>query len=137
MNDLTQARKLIKECRETQNPYLDLGKCGITDLGELPELFECTHLETLILGTHWRDGIKWVKSGNNGENNKISLIPDEISKLKKLTNLFLDANQISDIRFLANLTELQTLDLANNQIKSPLRKVPLDIPQHFLTYFKQ
>ena len=53
MNNLTQARKLIKECKDTQNPYLDLGKCGITDLKELPELFECTHLETLILSNSW------------------------------------------------------------------------------------
>ena len=29
MNDLTQARKLIKECLSTQNPHLDLGNCGI------------------------------------------------------------------------------------------------------------
>jgi len=41
-NDLSQAKKLIKECRKSQNPYLDLGYCGITQLKELPELFECT-----------------------------------------------------------------------------------------------
>jgi len=32
MNDLTQARKLIKECQETQNPYLDLGRYGIRNI---------------------------------------------------------------------------------------------------------
>jgi hypothetical protein len=32
MNDLTQAGKLIKKCQETQNPYLNLEKCGITNL---------------------------------------------------------------------------------------------------------
>jgi hypothetical protein len=47
-NDLSQARKLIKENLKTKNPYLDLGNCGITNLGDLPELFECTHLKTLI-----------------------------------------------------------------------------------------
>jgi len=46
-NDLTQASKLIKECLETKNPFLELGNCGITDLSELPELFKCTHLGNL------------------------------------------------------------------------------------------
>ena len=60
--NLTQARKLIKECRDTQNPYLDLGKCGIRNLKDLPELFECTHLETLILSKGWWDNEvgKWI-----------------------------------------------------------------------------
>lgn len=30
-NDLRNVKRLIKECQETQNPYLDLGNCGITD----------------------------------------------------------------------------------------------------------
>jgi len=48
-HDLSQARRLIQECLETQNPYLDLGNCGITDLDDLPELWECTDLQTLII----------------------------------------------------------------------------------------
>ena len=39
-NDLSQAKKLIKENLQALNPYLDLGCCGITNLGDLPELFE-------------------------------------------------------------------------------------------------
>jgi len=144
-NDLTQARALIKKCRETQNSYLDLGNCGITDLNDLPELFECTHLETLILSNGWRDvdKIRWIQSDNTGPGNKIDSIPAEISHLKKLMTLFLSgkwndkweisdicflekltglqtlylgSNQISDIRFLEKLTGLQTLDLSSNQI---------------------
>ena len=48
MRDLTQARKLIKNCKDTQNSYLDLKFSGIIDLSELPELFEYDeHLKTL------------------------------------------------------------------------------------------
>ncbi|MCL1936911.1 MAG: hypothetical protein FWF52_00765 [Candidatus Azobacteroides sp.] len=84
-NDLTQARKLIKECKDTQNPYLDLGNCGITDLEELPELFECTHLETLVISNEWQsyENNQWNKSCNRGEKNKISSISKKIANLKK------------------------------------------------------
>jgi len=121
MNDLTQARKLIKDCKDTQNPYLDLGRCGITDLNELPELFKCNHLETLILSNEWRRDEKWIESRNKGKDNEISSITSEIPKLKKLTKLIIYGGiftiwKISDIRFLENLTGLQTLDLSNNQI---------------------
>ena len=124
MNDLTQARKLIKECKDTQNIYLDLGKCGITDLNKLPELFECTHLETLILSNQWwnKEYTKWFESANKGEKNKISYIPTEIGNLKNITRLYISGDwsgrwEISDIRCLENLTGLQNLDLRNNNLK--------------------
>jgi len=123
MNDLTQAKRLVKECKDTQNPYLDLAKCGITDLKELPELFACTHLETLMLSTEWWDFVegKLHKSNNKGKDNKISSIPKEISNLKKLTKLIICGSdeipwKISDISFLTNLTGLQCLNLNSNQI---------------------
>jgi hypothetical protein len=74
VNDLTQARTLIKECQENHNAYLDLGNCGITDLKDLSELFECTHLETLILSNDWLDPEKRNKlnqSSNKGLKNKL------------------------------------------------------------------
>jgi hypothetical protein len=78
MDNLAQARKLIKDCQETQNPYLDLGRCGITDLNDLPELFECTHLETLILSNSWKN-VKWdggqYKSNNDGRDNILNRKP--------------------------------------------------------------
>ena len=74
-NDLTQAKELIKRCQETQYPYLDLGNCGITDLNDLPELFECLHLKTLILSNRWWDieKKKYRHSHNKGEKNKLIL----------------------------------------------------------------
>jgi GTPase SAR1 and related small G proteins len=122
MSDLTQAKTLIKECQETQSPYLDLGKCGITDLNKLPELFECTHLETLILSNSWIINNRHKHSCNNGKDNTLSSIPKKISNLKKLINLIIgDIHgpgwKISDISFLSGFTQLQFLDLRNNQIK--------------------
>ena len=85
------ARKLIHECLETQNPYLDLGRCGIKDLNDLPQLAECTHLETLILCDYWweHDGLKyWRKdSANEGPNNAITSLPPHLKTLTKLTSL--------------------------------------------------
>ena len=120
MNDLTQARKLIRECQETQNPYLELGNCGISDLSELSELFKCVHLETLIISNRWIDETGLGQSINHGEKNKISSIPEEIANLTKIKKLIIggfgDMWKISDIRALENLTGLQTLFLDGNQI---------------------
>ena len=99
MPDLTQAKKLIKECQETQNSYLYLGGCGITDLNELPELLECSHLESLDLF-----------------DNQISDI-SFLSNLTQLQELDLSNNQISNISCLSGLTRLKTLDLRHNKIK--------------------
>ena len=107
MNGLIQAKRLIKECKDTQNPYLYLGNCGVMDLKKIPELIECVHLETLYLGNNQTSDISFL--GN----------------LTKLQTLDLWNNQISDISFLSNLTELQTLNLSFNQISdiSSLKKL--------------
>ena len=118
---LAFAKSLIKDCQETQNPYLDLGNCGITDLNELPELFECEHIETLVFGAWWWDidkknQGKQNKSINSGKKNEINSIPQMVSNLKRIKNLVLSNNQISDISFLENLTNLQCLFLGLNKI---------------------
>lgn len=121
-NDLTQARKLILTCQETQNPYLDLGNCGITDLDELPELFECTHLETLILSNRWIDyeQNEWVESQNNGVFNELENLSEAIIQLKNLTTLIAggdyDTWKLGDISFLEKLNRLQSLDISRTQV---------------------
>jgi len=47
------AQKLIAENKRTKSTFLDLGNCGLTELPE--ELFECTWLENLNLGTVYFD----------------------------------------------------------------------------------
>lgn len=129
------ARELIAECQRTQSTYLDLGNCGLTDLNEIPELFECTHLETLICSNRWHEfGAKFYPdenvSRNNGKNNTLSSLPHRIIDLKCLKKLictgrFDESWSITDITPLSKLTNLIELDLAYNQIKdlSPLTKL--------------
>ena len=54
---IEEARRLIAENQRTQDPFLDLGNLGLTELPE--ELWELTHLKRLNLGTDYRE--------NNGE----------------------------------------------------------------------
>jgi len=115
---LDQARSLIRECLETKNTFLDIGNCGITDLNDLPELFECAHLETLVLGEYVYDTIskKWKPSKNNGRGNRLTTVNLRIKLLSRLKQLFFNYNQISDFGFLKELSHLITLDLRSNQI---------------------
>ena len=122
MNDLSQAKRLIKECLETQNTYLDLGNCGITNLGELPELFECVHVETLILSNSWYDLNTKTRIGskNRGKPNDIKYITKDIIRLQNLRSLILEGensdSNILDVSFLKDLVGLVTLNLSRNQL---------------------
>ncbi|MCE7995706.1 MAG: GTP-binding protein [Roseivirga sp.] len=125
MSDLSLAKELIRKCQETQNPYLELGKCGIKNLNDLPELFECTHLETLILSDYyWTDalGRDQVVSENNGENNEIRYIPSCISRLKNLKKFSYTGGELSgyitNIISLSKLKGLVFLDLRFNFIEN-------------------
>jgi small GTP-binding protein len=121
-NHLTYAKTLIKLCQQTQNSYLDLGNCRITNLNDLPELFECTHLKTLILSNEWWDYEKKKdsKSRNTGKENHLHSLPAKIANLKNLTKLILSGRyngwEISDISFLSKLNKLKYLNLSNNKI---------------------
>ena len=121
------ARRLIAENLETKNPYLDLGNCGLTDLNEVPELFECVHLETLILSNIWvefENGIMGKKSTQNkGRANKLKALPVGIGELKNIKKFVCkgykhdSSSQVTDISVLRNLTSLTHLYLAGNRIR--------------------
>ena len=49
MNGLDDARRLIAEERERKTGFLDIGNLGLTELPD--ELFELTHLRSLVVGT--------------------------------------------------------------------------------------
>ncbi len=128
MKDLSQAKKLINDCLNNQTTYLDLGNCGITNLNDLPELFECTQLETLLLSAEWEDleRKRFLKSRNKGKSNEIKYFSKDITRLRNLTTLaaggsvyyksFISEWNIKDIHFLKDLTALKSLDLSRNQI---------------------
>jgi len=131
-NDLTLAKKLIKECLETQNPELDLGNCGIKNLNDLPELFECVHLENLVLSHRWPEythaRLDFADSQNGFNHNGFEFIPRQIQNLKKLNKLIVcgyDGKKISNIQFLEYLHNLEYLDISSNRISDyePLKNL--------------
>jgi internalin A len=120
MPHLEEARQLIAKCLSTKNTALDLRGCNITDLNDLPELFECVHLTMLDLSNNQISDITPIAQLTNLtwlglSNNPISDITP-IAQLTNLTGLGLRNNQISDITPIAQLANLTMLDLSNNQI---------------------
>lgn len=132
--DLDKISELIEECLETKSKTLDLGNCGLTDLTIIPELFECIHIENLILSNEWaeyKDG-KWRKltSTNKGQRNNLEFLPDSICELTELRVLICggDWNGYEDkkwnrwgIKTLTSITKLKKLEylnLSNNQLNS-------------------
>jgi hypothetical protein len=57
------AQQLIQKERETRSGYLDLGRCGLT---EMPDLSDLDWLETLILSNEWWEWEQeeWIQSQN-------------------------------------------------------------------------
>ncbi|MCU0393023.1 MAG: leucine-rich repeat domain-containing protein [Thermoflexibacter sp.] len=113
----TLALQLIKENLCTQDPYLDLGKCGLSTLPD--ELLALTHLESLNLGgMYYDEKQEWQETKNEGASNKLT--GKELAKLSELPQLktlyLFDTISDKDISFLENLTALQSLDLSYNRI---------------------
>jgi internalin A len=112
------ALKLIAENKITEDPFLDLGNCGLVNY--LPdELSDCVWLERLNLGAYYYDKVnrKWIGTNNGGNIN--SFTREGLSVLEKLIvlqSLDISDNRISDIRFLEKLSSLESLDLSNNRI---------------------
>ncbi|WP_276965112.1 COR domain-containing protein [Bacteroides graminisolvens] len=138
--DISIASNLIFENLKNKSKYLDLGCCGIKDVSMLPELFECVHLEELILSNEWgeyEEG-KWRHrtSKNSGNKNAINYLPAEIGKLKNLKKLvcggdwndskapfnedytFRGAWSIKSLSAVTGLEQLEYLNLSNNSIDS-------------------
>jgi len=117
---LALAKKLIKKCLETKNTFLDLGNCGLTDLNELPELFSCTHIESLNFSNYWfdldKDKFIYTSNGDEIESNKLDHIPKKIQECKRLQKLIVRGNEIGDISFVSILKNLTHLNLSSNKI---------------------
>ncbi len=132
------AQQIIEHERQTRTGYLDLGRCGLT---EMPDLSDLDWLDTLILSNAWWDWEQQerVYSRNTGSDNQLATpqsnyfparlrklvlgggnwgISDGsfLSPLTGLTSLDLSSNQISDGSFLSALPGLRKIDLSNNQL---------------------
>ncbi|MBB5635310.1 hypothetical protein HDE68_001195 [Pedobacter cryoconitis] len=130
--DIQKAFELIFKCFLEESKSLDLGRCGITDLSLLPELFECTNLEELTISNEWSEfkNGKWQRreSINTGSRNRLQSIPNEIKRLKKLKKLICggDWNDgekawnkwgIKSINELLSLKNLEHINVSNNNIQ--------------------
>ena len=120
-----QAKQLIAQAKAEGWKRLELGKCGLTDLDtQVPELFELTDLEELVLSNRWWDMDKqdWIDSANGGEINYLSQLPQAMSQLKQLKVLICGGSspfnqwQISDYSVIQHLAHLTYLDLSSNKI---------------------
>ncbi|MBA9074342.1 Leucine-rich repeat (LRR) protein/GTPase SAR1 family protein [Flavobacterium gossypii] len=132
--DLSTAVLLIEDCLKTKSKRLDLGNCGLRSLETMPEIFECIHIEELILSNEWseyKDG-KWRKltSKNKGKKNNIQFLPSLISELSDLKILICggDWNEydneewnrwgIISLASVTKLKKLEYLNLSNNMLTS-------------------
>ncbi|WP_337043847.1 leucine-rich repeat domain-containing protein [Emticicia sp. 17c] len=116
------ALQLIEENKRTQDPFLDLGNCGLEN--ELPnELLDCVWLKRLNLGTRYYnpEQKEWINSKNNNGFNRFNGAELTIlQNLPQLQCLYLHGHyvyQIRDVSFLSNLPQLQSLDLSDNEIR--------------------
>ncbi|MEM6316400.1 MAG: leucine-rich repeat domain-containing protein [Bacteroidota bacterium] len=120
------AQRLIADCKKNRSPKLDLGYCGLTAIPE--EVFELTWLEELYLCNTYFDYTqrKWVHSENRAQSegiNRLDALPPRLSTLTLLRTLFAGGGyygpwRISNISVLKKLTQLQTLDLSDNNINN-------------------
>ena len=136
-SSLKHAKERIRENFLTKNPTLDLGNLGLTSLNDIKELFQNTHLNTLILSNEWGEYENggWIRktSNNKLEPNVLFGFPKEISKLKNLESLIAGGNwknskrraryfssnwHITDIRPLSSLKMLSIINLSNNEIET-------------------
>ncbi len=132
--DLSSASFLIEECLRTNSKILDLGNCGLTNLEIIPELFECNHIEELILSNEWAENKngKWRKitSKNKGNRNNIKFLPESMNELSELKTLVCGgdwneySNQewnrwgITSLASISKLKKLEYLNLSNNELTS-------------------
>jgi internalin A len=132
---LFRVKQLILENRKFKRPRLDLGMCGLRNFDLIPELFECTHLQELILSNEWGEfnGGEWIrrKSSNKGVDNVFNYLDKRIQNLIGLKVLIAGGNWIvksrssvehykwgiADISILENLNHLTILNVSNNLVE--------------------
>lgn len=110
------ALELIEENKKTRATFLDLGKCG---LSEIPyQLAKLTWLEELNFANYyWINNGTIIESKNKSKYNNISKLNNVFYFLKKLKKLSLNDNKnLTDITPLAGLINLQELNVSYTKV---------------------
>ena len=107
----------IRHARAEGWTRLDLGNTGLTTIPE--EVWSLEELEVLVLGSRYYDHPHrtWVASENQGPQNTIAVIPEQMARLSRLCELYLNGNEIVDVEPLVALTALISLDLSYTQVQ--------------------
>ncbi len=124
------AKKLIVKNLKKKEKFLDLGKCGLTDLNTVPELFDCEHLETLILSdTYYDFGVdyeiqEYYRSANSKALNKITTFPPAMARLKKLKTIFAAGIGLENIDVFGEMPQLEHLQIGSKMgILNPIQDI--------------
>lgn len=112
----------ILENHNSENPFLDLGGCG---LRELPvEISQLTHVEAINLGDYSVSGIPGYRQKDTfsgvGLQNSIRWIPPHIiGRLPNLKALYLGGNSypVQDFSFLRYLPQLEVLYVNSSKLR--------------------
>jgi internalin A len=112
------ALELMEINLKTQEPILDLGNCGLTDVSilELKQLSEFSHLKILNLGSYYYINGESVQSSNEGESNKLKSIPAFFPS--NLLELYANLIGLEELEGLNNYRQLQIFDGYGNKIKN-------------------
>lgn len=112
------AIKRMQQCREEQNPFLDLGECGLQDIPD--EIGAFSWLRSLNLGKVYLVGQNWdqqIETSNSGPANKLSESDMQaLKQLPQLEELFLHGLDLRSLTFLAGMPNLKVLWLNFNQL---------------------
>jgi internalin A len=117
------AKKLIAKNLKKKEKTLDLGKCGLTDLNLIPELFDCTHLEELILSDDWMQydsayyNYVLYRTRNTKKPNKIASFPPQFARLTHLKTLRAERIGLENIDTLGDMPQLEYVAISGGTFK--------------------
>lgn len=114
MRNLKKIQDAINNVKEHGWQVVDLRNCGLDEIPD--ELFNYPEIVSIDLGND-----NFVEESRK---NRISKIPPQISKIKKLSILNIENNVVSQIsEEVAELRNLKKLNLDNNEIKDLSEKI--------------